>query len=68
MSNQILTKKESQTIEERRRNGQCIGCGSSDYTQVCDRGKPRHGPDGLYCDPCFIEADTSPFGESPFDH
>lgn len=47
--------------------GCCVGCGSADYTQVCDRGKPRYGPDGLYCEPCFLEADTSPFGESLFD-
>lgn len=56
---------DSQTEEkhvEKRVNtgGQCIGCGSADYTQVCDRGKPQYGPDGLYCESCFTEADTSP--------
>ena len=47
--------------------GRCVECGSADYTQVCYRGKPRYGPNGLYCEPCFREADTNPFGENPFD-
>jgi len=46
-----------------RTSGQCVGCGSSDYTQVCYRGKPRYGPDGLYCESCFGEANTDIFGE-----
>ena len=63
-----LTKGERrEEVERAQAGGRCVGCGSADYTQVCDRGKPQYGPKGLYCDPCFREADTSPFGESPFD-
>ena len=48
-------------------SGTCIGCGNADYHEVCDRGKPEYGPDGLYCGPCHQEANTSPFGEDRFD-
>lgn len=53
--------------EREKEDGRCRGCKSADYTQVCDRGKPRYGPAGLYCEPCHREADMGPFGESPYD-
>jgi len=46
-------------LEERRRNGWCVGCGSADYTQVCDRGTPEDGFKGLYCGPCFEAANET---------
>ena len=64
----VKTKKEGQGGSWVDTNGRCVGCGSADYTQVCYRGKPKYGPAGLYCDPCFQDADISPFGDDPFDH
>lgn len=44
-------------------DGACKGgCGLSDYS-VCYRGKPAYGPDGLYCEQCWRNANTSRFGE-----
>ena len=58
MSTNSILSDEDAMVQQRQERGQCIGCGSSDYTQVCDRGKPRNGPEGLYCEPCFRDADT----------
>jgi hypothetical protein len=52
-----MDAKEKAIYEERIKNGWCVGCGSADYTQVCDRGKPRNGPPGLYCQGCFEAED-----------
>jgi len=57
-----MSIQEIQT-KDRKMDGRCVGCGSADYTQVCNRGKPQYGPDGLYCEPCFRDADTSPFDD-----
>lgn len=52
------TKEEKDTtVQLRQESGQCVGCGSSDYTKVCYRGTPRYGTEGLYCESCFQTAD-----------
>ncbi len=56
------TEQVKGSSDSKKTSGQCVGCGSSDYTQVCYRGKPRFGPDGHYCDACHREADTDIFG------
>ena len=52
-----MSTDQDTTYEERLKSGLCVGCGGADYTQVCDRGTPKHGKPGLYCQGCFDSED-----------